>query len=188
MRKLGIVAVVGCLALVIAMPAGATVTGATVFNCTVKLPVWPTANGPAVNCNGKTTGYLQGQTTTGAAYKVAAANSNFTGAAAKYSETCTANEPLNGKANGTFFVNGLRSITPAGTASGQAAFIWTRIGSSALINLSAGKITLPGGKLATGSRGTAAAVFAPTKPIPTGTCTAPKPLTATIVGVALFQS
>ena len=82
MRKLGIVALVACIALVIGLPgpAGASVTGSTVFNCNVKLPVWPTANGPAVNCIGKTTGYLQGQTTAPAsAYRVAALNSGFAG-------------------------------------------------------------------------------------------------------------
>lgn len=192
MRKLGIVALVACIALVIGLPgpAGATVTGTTVFNCNVNLPIWPTANGPAVNCVGKTTGYLQGQTTAPAsAYKVAAANSNFVGAAAKYSETCTFNEPLNGKANGTFSATGLRSITPAGTASSSGTnFVWTRIGSTALINLTGGTIFLPGGKQAKGTRGTSAAAFAPTSPIPPGTCTAPKPLKATIVGVAVFQS
>jgi len=182
---------VACVALVIGLPgpAGANVTGATIYNCNVTLPVWPTANGPAVNCIGKTTGYLQGKTTTGAAFKVAAANSNFVGAAAKYSETCTFNEALNGKANGTFSASGLKSITPAGTASsGGTAFVWTRIGSSALINLTGGTVFLPGGKQAKGAKGTSAAVFAPTSPIPPGTCTAPKPLKATIVGVAYFQS
>ena len=192
MRKLGIVALVACIALVIGLPgpAGASVTGATVFNCNVKLPIWPTANGPAVNCVGKTTGYFQGQTTAPAtAYRVAALNSGFLGAAAKYSETCTFNEPLNGKANGTFSASNLRSITPAGSASSAGTnFVWTRIGSSALINLTGGTIYLPGGKQAKGARGTSAAVFAPTKPIPTGTCTAPKPLNATIIGVAVFQS
>ncbi|MGH2728601.1 MAG: hypothetical protein ACRDKS_16645 [Actinomycetota bacterium] len=192
MRKLGVVAMVACIALVIGLPgpAGASVTGATVFNCNVSLPVWPTANGPAVNCVGKTTGYLQGQTTAPAkAYRVAAANSSFIGAAAKYSETCVFNEPLNGKANGSFSASGLRSITPAGTASSSGtAFVWTRIGSSALINLTGGTIFLPMGKQAKGSRGTSAAAFAPTSPIPPGTCTKPKPLKATIVGVAIFQS
>lgn len=192
MRKVVVVATIACVALVIGLPgpAGANVTGATVFNCNVSLPVWPTANGPAVNCVGKTTGYLQGQTTAPATpYKVAAANANFVGAAAKYSETCTFNEPLNGKANGTFSASGLRSIQPAGTASSAGtAFVWTRIGSTALINLTGGTIFLPGGKQAKGTRGTSAAAFAPTSPIPPGTCTNPKPLKATIVGVAYFQS
>ncbi|MGH2785990.1 MAG: hypothetical protein ACRDJ1_12065 [Actinomycetota bacterium] len=192
MRKLGIVAVVGCLALVIALPgpAGATVTGGTVFNCNVTLPVWPTANGPAVNCTGKTTGYLQGKTTTGTPFKVAAANSQFLGAAAKYSETCTFNEPLNGKANGTFSASGLKAVKPtAGTANSSGTnFVWTRIGSSALINLTGGAVFLPNGMVATGNRGTAAAAFAPTAPLPPGTCTAPKSLKATIVGAAYFQN
>ncbi len=192
MRKLGIAALVACIALVIGLPgpAGASVTGATVFNCNVSLPVWPTPSGPAVNCVGKNSGYLQGRTTAPAsAYKVAAVNAGFVGAAATYSETCTFNEPLNGKANGTFSSSGLTSITPAGSASSSGtAFVWTRIGSTALINLTGGTIFLPGGKQAKGSRGTAAAAFAPTSPIPPGTCTAPKPLKATIVGVAVFQS
>ena len=190
-RKLGIVLIVGCLALVIGIPgsAGATVTGSTVFNCNVSLPVWPTANGPAVNCVGKTSGYLQGKTTIGTQYKVAPLNANFVGAAAKYSETCTFNEPLNGKANGTFSASNIRSIQPAGVASSTGtAFVWTRIGSTALINLTGGRINLPNGTFALGNRGTAAAAFAPTGPIPPGTCTAPKPLKATIVGVAYFQN
>jgi hypothetical protein len=190
-RKLGIVALVGLLALVIGLPgpAGASATGATVFNCNVTLPVWPTANGPAVNCTGKTTGYIQGTMVGGGAYRVAPVNDNFTGAAAKYSETCTFNEALNGKANGTISITGINSITPSGTASASGInFVWTRIGSSALINLTKGTIFLPGGRTATGQRGTAVAAFAPTSPIPPGTCTAPKPLKATIVGVAVFQN
>ena len=191
MRKFGIVVLVGLLALVIGLPgpAGASATGATVFNCNVTLPIWPTANGPAVNCKGKTTGYIQGQTTVGTAYKVAPLNDSFTGAAAKYSETCTFNEPLNGKANGTISISGINSIQPAGTASASGInFVWTRIGSTALINLTGGTIFLPGGKQAKGQRGTAVAAFAPTSPIPPGTCTNPKPLKATIVGVAVFQN
>ena len=191
MRKLGLVIVVGCLALVIAVPgpASGSTTGGAVFNCNVSLPVWPTANGPAVNCVGKTSGYIQGQTTTATAYRVAPTNANFVGAAAKYSETCTFNEPLNGKANGTFSASNIRSITPAGTANLSGTnFVWTRIGTTALINLTGGTLFLPAGKVATGNRGTAAAAFAPTSPIPPGTCTAPKPLKATIVGVAVFQS
>ncbi|MGH2796052.1 MAG: hypothetical protein ACRDKG_17310 [Actinomycetota bacterium] len=191
MRKLGIVAVVGCLALVIAVPgsAGASVTGSTVFTCNVSLPVWPTANGPAVNCIGKTSGYLQGQTTTGTPWKAVAANANFVGAAAKYSETCTFNEPLNGKANGTFSASGIKATNPAGTASSSGTnFVWTRIGTTALINLTGGTVFLPQGKVATGTRGTAVAAFAPKSPLPPGTCTNPKPLNAFIAGVAVFQS
>jgi len=188
-RKLAAIVLVGMLALLVALPsAGASATGIATVNCTVFLPVWPTPNGPPVDCKGKSSGLIEGKTTTNTTYVLAPTNATFDGHADKYSETCTFNEALNGKANGTLFTTGIRSVIPAGTASSAIKFVWTRIGSSAIINLGAGTVTLPGGKKATGSKGTSVAAFIPEKPLPPGTCTAPKPLTSLIVGVALLQS
>jgi hypothetical protein len=175
------------LAIALPGPAGASATGTATVNCTVNLPVWPTPNGPPVDCKGSSLVLVEGKTTTGSNY-VLAGNGAFDGHADKYSETCVSNQALNGKANGTLITTNIHSVTPAGTAKSSIKFVWTRIGSSAIINLGAGVVNLPGGKTATGSKGTSVAVFVPTKPIPPGTCTAPKPLTAHIVGAAVLQS
>ena len=188
MRKIGILAFVALLALVIALPpAGATATGASYFNCKVLLPVWPTGAGGAVKCIGKTTGLITGNTTAGARYTIRPNNSPFTSAATFYKEICTGGEPLNGSAAGSISITNIPSVTPPGTARADSIhFVWTRIGATALVNLSGGKIYLPGNKLATGQKGTSLAAFAPNK---LGTCPAPKTnVSATIVGAVLFQS
>jgi hypothetical protein len=188
LRKIGILAFVALLALVVALPpAGATATGATYFSCKVLLPVWPTASGPPVKCIGKTTGLITGTTTAGARYTIRPNNSPFTAAATFYKEVCTGGEPLNGSAAGSISITGIPSVTPAGTAKADSIhFVWTRIGATALVNLSGGKIYLPGNKLATGQKGTSVAAFAPSK---LGTCPNPAiKMTATIVGAVLFQS
>ena len=190
MKRLGLFALLLVLLLVMAIPgpAGATVTGSAVFECIVKLPRWPAVGtpGPPVDCKGTGVGAVEGKTTLNKNYAlVAAALNNFNGHANKYSETCTFNEPLNGKADGKTTIKKLKG-TPAGSATATNNFVWTRIGSTAVIQLSAGLITWPNGTKATGSRGTAVAAFVPASA--PGTCTAPKKLTAVIVGVALFQN
>lgn len=189
MRKLGIVALVGMLVLIVGLPgpAGASTTGATAFLCKVVLPVWPTPSGPQVKCTGSITGAIAGKTVAGKNYAVAPAKSPFTATAPTYSETCTFNEPLNGKANGTITATRIVGITPSGNASASGIkFVWTRIGATATIVLTGGTITLAGGQKAVGQRGSAVAVFVPNK---LGSCTAPETnVTAQIVGATLFQS
>ena len=190
MRKIALLALVAVIALVIAIPgpAGASATGASVFNCKVLLPVWPTTAGPAVDCNGKISGVIEGKTTANKNYVIAPTNNSFNAHANKYKEVCTANEPINGSADGTISAPSVKSVQPGGTAAISGInFVWSRIGATAVVNLTGGNIFFhKTGATATGNRGTALAAFAPNK---LGTCAAPATnMTATIVGVTLFQN
>jgi hypothetical protein len=174
------------LALAVPGPAGANAQGAAVFNCKVNLPVWPTLAGPPVDCFGKITGVIQGKTTAGAAYRLLPTNNAFQAHANTYREVCTGGEPINGSANGRISAV-VKSATPAGVASiNNINFVWTRIGATAVVNMSGGTIALPNGQIATGNKASSVAAFAPSK---LGTCAKPAiNMTATIAGVTAFQS
>jgi hypothetical protein len=187
LRKVAIVAFVALMAMTLALPgAKASAVGATVFNCKVTLPVWPTSAGPAVDCNGKTSGVIEGKTTANKQYVIAPANAAFSAHATFYKEVCTGGEPINGSAAGTFSAPSVKSVSPAGTASiSGIQFVWTRIGATALVNLRGGTISFSNGSIATGNVGNSVAAFAPNK---LGTCTKPAiNEVATIVGVAVFH-
>jgi hypothetical protein len=184
---MAIVAFVALMALTLALPgAKASAQGASVFNCNVILPVWPTSAGPAVDCSGKATGVLIGKTTAGANYVIAPANKPFNAHATFYKEVCTGGEPINGSAAGSITISGVKSVTPGGTANVSGInFVWTRIGSTAIVNLSGGTIYFSNGAQASGNKGTSLAAFAPSK---LGTCTKPAiNMKATIVGAAIFN-
>jgi hypothetical protein len=184
---MAIVAFVALMALTLALPgAKASAQGASVFNCKVFLPVWPTSAGPAVDCNGKATGVLAGKTTANKQYVISPANKPFNAHATFYKEVCTGGEPINGSAAGTISISGVKSVAPPGTANVSGIrFVWTRIGATALVNLSGGTISFSNGWIATGNVGTSLAAFAPSK---LGTCTKPAiGMTATIVGAAVFR-
>jgi hypothetical protein len=191
-KRLFLIAVVGLslgALLGVSLPAHASISGTAFFQCTVKLPVWPTPNGPAVKCNGTATGFITGTKTTGGVYTGTAANDKFVGAAATYRETCIGPEPVNGFANGTFTVSNMTLTNPSSQkGQGSAKFNWTRVGVNAIITLSGGlvKKTPTGATVAKGSSGVAAALFIPTST--PGNCNpgGAKPLTALITGQSFF--
>ena len=189
-KRYGVIALVGMIVLALVAttnPAGASASGTAVFTCNVTLPIWPTTNGPAVNCNGKASGYVVGSTTTGQHYEILAANDRFVGAASSYRETCIANEPLTGTAKGTTYTYGLQRIVgPQGTATSATPFNWSRVGTTAVITLGAGTITWTSGAIARGRSGVAVAHFAVTSPLVPPNCANPKKVKAAIQGAALF--
>jgi hypothetical protein len=189
-KSLFLVTVVGLLvgALVATMvPAGASITGTAEFSCTVRLPVWPTSNGPQVVCNGKATGFITGARTNGQRYNGLIVNDTLKATAATYSETCIGPEPVNGFARGTFAISGIQlSGSVTGTGTSTANFNWTRVGVNALITLSNGVVKKGATIIARGNSGIAAAAFIPTST--PGNCNAPRPLTALIIGQTLLIS
>lgn len=191
-KKIALPVMVAVLALIIAVPgpAGASVSGAATFVCQVKLPIWPAVGtpGPPVDCNGHALGYIQGKTTNNKKYRAAAASTNnFVGHANKYSETCTFGEPLNGKADGTTTITKIARLTPlGGTGVGTNSFVWTRIGATAVINLTNGLVTFSDGTKAIGTKGTAVAAFSPLGA--PGSCSSPSfNGNYIVVGVANFS-
>ncbi len=132
----------------------ASATAGFVFSCGVKLPVWPTTSGPAADCGGSATGFLQGTTTAPTqTYRALALSDPFEWRWAGYSETCKFNIPTNVKANGLFSVRNM-SVGSGGDASGTWVAVWTRIGSALLGNLSSGLVSFANGSKAVSQRGT----------------------------------
>jgi hypothetical protein len=194
-KTLFLITVVGLLVGVLvstALPASATITGGVEFSCSVNLPVWPTGNGGVVTCNGKATGFITGTTTTGTRYNGVINNDTLMATTVGYDEQCgpDGQVPVNGFANGTATISGIQtSGAYTGKSTASTAFLWTRNGATAIISLSQGVVKRANGTvLAKGNFGVAAAAFIPTSTSRPGTCTDPQPLTARIIGQALFPS
>lgn len=182
------VVVLALASLAFTVPAGAAVRGAGYFSCIVDLPIWPTNAGPPVSCVGTSSGQIVADTTSGQRVILAARGDSFSGNAFGYSERCTANEPLNGSASGQTVITGLQAGSTGVTGTGISNFVWTRIGVTAVIALPpGGGVFLSNGQVATqNGTGRAVAAFRPVSPATGRTCTAPGPLRAQIIGVAVW--
>ena len=192
MRIKNIVGAVAVAALVgaFAAPAGATVTGATAFNCRAHLPAFPTASGSGGSCNAvvgpNALGVGAGLDDNGDPY-VAAGLANFSASIDSYSEGCTANglPPALGTASGSASASGLTVLpdNASGTLS-IGSFGWTRVGLVAIVQTSPATITWSGGSATAAQGGLAAAAFAPI--LGAGNvCPEGSPLDALVVGAAV---
>jgi hypothetical protein len=171
----------GSMALANVTPVAASATGAVVFEGAAALPVFP-GSGAGV-LNGTAAGTVAGVVGTApyaAVFAAAPLNANF-----NYVETCPAAVPVppaTGAANGAFVVtNGtaVGALTSPATLRGN--FAWTRVGLVAVIVTSGTTVTGGNGVVASGVLpDVSAAVFVPLPPV--GTCTAPGPQNAVVVG------
>jgi len=188
---------VSAMMLVSIAPANASVTGGLVLTCTASLPTFPQPSETSVSagCPGTAVGVLAGLDNASGAYVIAgpvATNADF-----NYSEGC-ATAGLIGEAEGKVYSTGPATAVHNGaltTASISVPFVWTRIGTAAIIltgNL-AGQpspndhkaITFGnGGAAADVLGGAAAAAFIPEDfGVANTTCPGTKGLTALVAGL-----
>jgi hypothetical protein len=171
-KRISLLLTFGVIAGALILPANAAhATFAGAAGCQANLPQWPTTSAQsAPDCGGgalPTDGLAVGAGIIGGTPTACIPTAcSFKASISSYQETCVGPlPPALGTASGT--------ITVTRNADGQttsAPYSWVRVGLTAVI--------VPGGANAAG-----VAAFVPVPPL--GTCAAPLPLTAHVVGAAV---